>query len=446
MGFWDFLRSGPKYFWESTKSEEAVKDDFDWGLGRFSFLKYVEKYQSYYQNYPKVKSALLTISGQVMAEGVFTISAERTDAKTGKTEKYPRSIEAKIKTDQLNKKIKLDELTQITAKRMVQYGTVFWEKTFDPEFSVQLIVPKYQKYMVPRWNKASGALEGWDMKIRNIVKASWDLDEVVVFTWDVDENYPFGTSLLVGIDRELDIIDNVLSGLEKHMKRSAWATHFVQVGDGTYTPGEDELRGFRRQVRNGEVGQTVITNAPLSSVTLGAGDTETQMVPDVLKFEDSQITDSLMIPPLSSLVSSTQASSIIATDYSRANLITPVQRIIKRTVENEVYWDYLEDLGFSRRVVPSLSFNPPEAGRLDEAKFWGELVEARIASPKQAAKDLGIDWDEDYWKEQELLMLKHQQADKTTTQPEKAPEAPEPKELEKVKVASEVKILLEDMK
>ena len=206
MGFWDFLRSGPKYFRESTKSEEAVKDDFDWGLGRFSFLKYVEKYQSYYQNYPKVKSALLTISGQVMAEGVFTISAERTDVKTGKTEKYPRSIEAKIKTDQLNKKIKLDELIQITAKRMVQYGTVFWEKTFDPEFSVQLIVPKYQKYMVPRWNKASGALEGWDMKIRNIVKASWDLDEVVVFTWDVDENYPFGTSLLVGIDRELDII------------------------------------------------------------------------------------------------------------------------------------------------------------------------------------------------------------------------------------------------
>ena len=355
MGFWDFLRRGPKYFWETTKSEAAVSDDWDWNMRSFDFRRYVEKYQAYYRNYPKVKSALLTISGQVMAEGVFTIAAERTDSKTGKTEKYPHSIEAKIKTDQLNEKIKLDELIQITAKRMVQYGTVFWEKTFDPDFSVQLVVPKYQKYMVPRWNKVSGALEGWDLKIRNVLKASWDIDEIVVFTWDVDENYPYGTSLLVGIDRELDIIDNVLSGIEKHMKRSAWATHIVQIGDGTYTPGETELAGFRRQIRNGEVGQTIITNAPIGKETLGAGDTETQMVPDVLKFEDAQITDSLMIPPLSSLVSSTQASSIIATDYSRANLITPVQRIIKRVVENEVYWAYLEDLGFSRRVVPSFN-------------------------------------------------------------------------------------------
>jgi len=372
-----------------------------------------------------------------MSEGVFTIAAERTDPDTGKTDVYPRAIEAKIKIDQLNERIKLDELIQATAKRMVQYGTVFWEKTYTPEYSAQIIVPKYQKYMVPRWNKTSGKLEGWDLKIREEVKASWGLDEIIVFTWDVDENYPYGTSLLVGIDRELDISDNILAGLEKYVQRQAWATHFVQMGDANYTPGDDALKAFRRQIKSGEVGETIITNAPLSSVTLGAGDAETQMIPDILKFEDDQITDSLMVPPMSKIANSTQASSVEMTDWARANLITPVQRIVKRIVENQIFWPYLEDMGYSRRVVPSLSFNPPEAGRLDEAKYWAELVAAKVASPKQAAKDLGLDYDEQYWKEQEALMLKHQKADKTVPQPVKASEEPEAKSEEKP-VAKEI--------
>lgn len=445
MGFWDWVTRRKRYFFESLKSEEAVKNEVDWEMGHFNFVKYVEKYQNYYNNYPKVKSALLTISGQVMAEGVFTIPAERTDTKSGKTEKYPRSIEAKVQIDKLNKKIKLDEMVQATAKRMVQYGTCFLEKTFDPEFSVQMVVPRYQKYMTPRWNTASGRLEGWDMKIRNVLKANWNLDEIVVFTWDVDENYPYGTSLLVGIDRELNISDNILNGLEKHMKRSAWATHIVQIGDGTYTPGETEMKAFRRQIRDGEVGQTIITNAPVGKETLGAGDTETQMVPDVLAFEADQVTDGLMVPPISKLASSTQASSVIMTDWARANLITPVQRIIKRVIEEEVYWPYLEDLGYSTRVVPSLSFNPPEAGRLDEAKYWAELITARVASPKQAATDLGMEWDADYWKEQEALMLKHQQADKAVTQTKKPAETPKPAEPEAPpKSASEIMVIVPD--
>ena len=188
------------------------------------------------------------------------------------------------------------------------------------------------------------------------------------------------------------------------------------------------MKEFRRQVRQGEVGQTIITNAPISKETLAAGDAETQMIPDILKFEDDQIADSLMMPPLSKLYNSTQASSVEMTDWARSNLITPVQRVIMRIVENEVYWPYLEDLAFSRRVVPSLSFNPPEAGRLDEAKYWAELVAARVASPRQAAKDLGMEYDEDYWKEQEALMLKHQKADKTAVQPVAPKREPEKKE------------------
>ena len=418
-----FIAGRPAIFFESFKSQAGTKSELDLNLGRFDFMKYCEKYERYKQDYPKVKSALLTVSGQVMAEGVFTIPAERTDNKTGKTEKYPRAIEAKLEVDKLNEKINLDGIIQMTAQRMVHYGTAFLEKTYTPEFSVRPVVPKYQKYMMPRWNKELGVLDGWDLKIRNEVKASWKNNEIIVVPWDVDVHYPFGTSLLEGIDRELSISDNILAGLEKYVKRQAWATHMVQVGDPTYTPGDTELNAFRTQVRRGEVGQTIITNAPISKETLGAGDVETQMIPDILAFEDDQIADSLMMPPLSKLYNSTQASSVEMTDWARANLITPIQRIIQRKVEEELFWAYLEPLGYSKRVVPKLSFNPPEAGRLDEAKYWSELVVAKIASPKQAASDLGMDYDEAYWKEQEALMLKHQQADKNAVQPKK-PEAP----------------------
>ena len=438
MGVLDLFRRGPKYFFESLKSNSATKEETDWDTWRFDFVKYCDKYRGY-RKYPKVKSALLTISGQVVAEGLFNIPAERTDPKTGDTKVYPRSIEAKLACDKLAQKIHLDELVQTTAQRMVHYGTVFWEKTFQPDFHAQLVITKYQKYMVPQWNKTSGKLEGWRLKIRNVIKAEWSNEEAVVFPWDVDEHYPYGTSLVEGMDSPLDISDAITNGLEKYMKRQAWGTNLVQVGDGSYTPGDTELKAFRRQIRDGDVGETIITNAPIGKETLGAGDMETQMVPDVLKFENDLITDGLMMPTQSNLHNSTQASSIEQTDWARANLITPIQRIIKRKVEEEVYWPYLEDLGFSKRVVPTLSFNPPEAGRLDEAKYWGELVKSRIASPKQAAKDLGMEYDEKYWKEQEALMLKHQQADKVAPQPEKAPESPAPVEEkpQEVKVRNE---------
>ena len=361
------------------------------GLGTFDFEKYCDKMDTYYLNYPKVKSMVLSIAGQVMAEGLFVQPATKKNAE-GKAESNARSEKAAELCDDLNEQIALDEATYENSLKLTKYGSTFMEKTFEPFFGARIL--PHMKYIRPNYDKATKKLVGWSLIHRNTPLATYSNDEILPIRWDINRNDPFGTSMLTGIDRELTTKDEIIEGMKAYLKNNAWAAHLIQVGDEHERPGPDTVDKVKYDLKNRRPGQALVTSFKIDAKTLGTGDVETRMIPDTIAYLNDEITDALLVPPISKLYNSTEASAKVMTAWTRAVIITPMQRIFKRRYETGIYWPYLESLGYSRRNVPTLAFNPPETGREEEATYWVTLVKAGIASRQVAAAELGIPWEE----------------------------------------------------
>jgi hypothetical protein len=393
-------------FLEVFKTESAnwkrPLDDYN----QFDFREYSEKASKYFDAYPKVKSSVISVSGQVMAEGIFLTPATRR-MDSGKKEPYPRSQEARRLCEELNERIRINELGFNIVLRMVKYGSCFLEKTHTPKFDVRLI-PE-QKYIRPTYNRDTGNQTGWELYYNGKAYRTWSMDEIVLFPLFPDENYPYGTGLITGLDEDLKTYDHIITGLKKWVERQAFATDVLQVGDKDYVPGATEVESLKRSIQNRTIGDTIVTNYSTGKQTLGGGNLESTTIPEVLKFIDEQLSDGLLAPPLSKLVSSTEASATEVMNWLRAIIITPIQRIVSDTLAKEVYWDYLESLGYSVNTVPTVNFNTNEAGKNAEADYWTKLVSVKVVSPAQAAEEIGIEYDEAYWNEQEKKAEKLQE-------------------------------------
>ena len=141
-----------------------------------------------------------------------------------------------------------------------------------------------------------------------------------------------------------------------------------------------------------------MTDYPTNYTAGGTGDREVKGLDKILDFLKDQCIDGLMVPPISKQWSSTMASAQEMMPWARTNLIAPMQRIIRRKVESEIYKPYLEDLGYSVKICPRLKFEPPDAHKEDDAEYWTKLVGAGICPPKYAATELGIPEEEfDQW-------------------------------------------------
>lgn len=392
QGFLEVFKSVPQ-----QENPEAAM----YGFG-FNFEEYSDTMSEYYNGFPKVKQAILSIAGQVVADGVFLVPAKRYNKEKNKWETYPESIEAWLLCEKLNKKIQIKRFLNDISKKMVKYGSCFTEKTLNPFFNIRL-VPN-QKYMKPRWSKTTATLRGWELSKRyGTPWARYGVDEVALFPWDVDENAPYGTSLMVGLGTDLDSLKTIKKNVNKYVERQAFASNLIQVGDESFHPGPDDIDTITSKVKNRDPGEDLVTGYPINHKSVGPGRVESNMVPDFMEHVSTEIDDGLMIPPISRQVQATEASIVRVLENSRANLIIPIQEIIKSVMENEVYWPYLEDLGKSRRVVPDLMFESPEAGKNEAAAYYVQLVQNGIVTPEQAAEALNEDYDEEYWKRQEEL-------------------------------------------
>lgn len=418
--FWNRIRKAKGLF-ERMQSVLPREHRPDWN--NFSFEEYSRRFDDYCNKYPKVKSALLTIAGQVVADGVFT-SIE---------EEYPRAVEAKKVCDQFNKRVGMYLLVRKTALRMAKYGTAFWELDFNDVNGLNVQLIPHQEYMKPVF--VGGEITGWNYELHHQVLHKWSKEQICVFPLDPEENDPYGTSLLTGIDRELATQDEISSNLLTYLRKQAWASNVLQVGDASIQPDDALISAINTEVKNRKVGEDFVTSYPIELKVMGAAQVETRMIPDTLKFSDDQVTDALMIPPISKLYNSTEASATVMTDWSRANLITPIQSIIAEVVEKQVYQPMLEDLGFTAKLTPALMFDPPDVHTNDEAQYWGTLLDKKVQTPEQVCKALGLKYDSAYWKQEEAKQLEQQQmqleakqANNEQTQQETKPEQPTAKE------------------
>jgi len=363
-------------------------------VGEFSWETRCKYYNQIDRRHPLAKACIRTIAGQVMAEGMFLLPVTDMEGKP-----YPQSLDAKDACDELNAQIGLDTMLYESAVTLAKYGSVFWEKSYDP-FGLR-IIPN-QELIEPSKTDGYGNITEWRQKTWNQTVPTWTADEIIHIGWDVTtDTWPYGTSLLVGLDTEFEILQQLKSDIKEFMHRTAFPREMYQVGDGEFVPSGDDMEVIKARIKGWEPGEYIVTSYPIEHKSGGTGDSEIRNLNDVLGFLKNELVDGLMTPPVSYQYSSTYASSKEMMIQQRANLVVPMQRTFKRKLETEVYKPYLEGSGFSVKVTPSVSFENAEAHKVDLAKFYKDLVDAGVMPPRYAAKELGVPLEEfDAWQEE----------------------------------------------
>jgi len=354
-------------------------------------------YNQIYERFPLAKAQILTIAGQLTAEGVFT------EAAFNEGPHKESSLKAKDKIDELNEQIGLDTLLYETSAGMAKYGGCFWEKTWQPRFDTRIIPA--QELIEPDEKDLIGNIVRWRQNVWGQRKApSWSAEEIVHFAWNItSKSWPYGTSLLTGLDVVFEILEQLETDIKEFMHHSAFPYELWQVGNPDYRPTDTEVNTIKTKVKNWEPGEHHVTSYPIDLKTGGTGDKQITQLNDVLNFLKDECIDGLLVPPISKQWSSTMASATEMLPWAQANLIRPMQRIIKRKIEKEIYQPYLEDLGFSVKVTPKLSFESPDAHKDEEAEYWALQVQSGIVPAKYAAEQQGFDMEkiEQYQQEED---------------------------------------------
>lgn len=348
-------------------------------LGEYSWRKRCKYAEQIVQQHPLAKSQILTIAGQLMADGVFTEAAYTEGPHKRRAE------EAKDHIDELNKKIGLDTLLFDTATDMAKLGSCFWEKTETPIYDVQRFTQ--QQTIEPAEQDMNGNITRWRQN-----STEWTTDNIMHFPWNITAiTWPYGTTLFSGLGLVFEILEQLQVDVQEFMHHAAFPFELWQVGDGQYVPQGTEISSIRTAIKNWEPGEHHVTSYPIELKTGGTGDKTITNLNEILDFLYNEAIDGLMIPPISKQWSSTMASAQEMLPWARANLIQPMQRIIKRKIENELYTPYLESLGYSVKVCPRLSFEAPDAHKLDDMEYWMGAVQSNIVPAEYAAEQLGFD-------------------------------------------------------
>jgi len=383
-------------------------------LGELSWEAHCRYFDGLDQRHPLAKSCLRTIAGQVMANGLFLSPVVDDEGNP-----YPRTMEAKDACDELNARIGLDTLLYESAVTLGKFGAVFWEKSEDP-FDVRMI--PCQELVEPAATDGRGNVTTWRQHIMgSMEQPTWAADEIVHIGWDVTTStWPYGTSLLVGLETEFQIMEQLETDIKEFMHRTAFPREMYQIGDGEFVPSGTDMDTIKSKIKDWEPGEYIVTSFPIEHKSGGTGDSEVRNLNDVLGFLKAQLVDGLMTPPVSFQYSSTYASSKEMMVQQRANLVIPMQRLFKRKLETEVYKPFLESRGFSVKDTPTVHFEDAEAQKVDNSTYITALVNAGIMPPRYAARELGIPLNEfDAWVEEKraqqekMFQQKAEQAQQT---------------------------------
>ena len=354
-------------------------------LGEHSWLERCKRFDQLYERHPLVKQALLSLGGQLIAEGIYLQPADNSE----------QAKELVDVLEELNRRLHLKTMIFETGKTIGKYGSCFWEKTWDPAFDCRIIPG--QEYIQPAEVDPQGNITSWRQVIHGREVATWQQNEIVHFAWDVtSQSWPYGTSLLVGLETELEIMEDIEQNSRDYMEKQAWPYEILQIGNGEYVPTEDEMASVKAKWKNRSVGENIVTSYPAELKQGGTGGAPIRELNEVLAFIKDNLQDGLILPAVSKLYNATEASARVLVSWASSCLIRPMQELIRIKIEEEVYKPYLEDLGYNINLCPTIYFEPPISQKKEDAEFWKSMVQAGICPPRVAAREFG--W-EDEWLE-----------------------------------------------
>jgi hypothetical protein len=406
MGLLDILRStGTKP--KATEKFKAAYDPVGYTRpqrktfypGQFTWKSRCSHYDKLTEQYPILKMGLFTLAGLITAQGVWFKPAVNK-----KDETYPLAEEALYRTEKFKNEQQVTSKFWETAFRMAKYGGCFWEVTDTPTFGFR--IPPMQECIEPYSADEEGNITGWRQIVNGATTATWTSDELVLvpFLGATTDTWPYAPSLLTGLETETEMLVELEQSVKDYSEKQAWPYEILAMGDNQNTVSDDDYEVGRREWKNRRPGEGIATrNMPVQILPGGTGSAPIRELAVLCGLMKDNVVDATMVPPISKLYNSTEASAKVMTAHVMSTIGQPVQwRLAERFVDG-VLKPWLEGSGFSRKSCPLVVFESPDANKKEEGEYWTGLVNAKIQSPMQACEHLGLEYDEDYWSEQVRL-------------------------------------------
>ncbi len=419
------VKIGKWVLFEKTKSvTEQFKAGVDTGygakptrktfaLGEHSWLSRCRHFNKLAEEYPLFNQSCLGIAGLVMSQGTFLSPAVKKNDET-----YPLAEEALWRVEKLNQQMRVNSKFYDTVYHMAKFGSAFWEVTFTPTFAFR--PAPFPESIEPYEVNEIGEIIRWRQVINGAVKAEWPSEPstnetyLVNVSWNVTTaTWPYGTSLGVGSETELEALINMEDDAKDYMEKQAWPYEVLALGDKDTNVSASDYSTARTQWKNRSPGEGIVArNMPVQIIPGGTGSAPIRELAVLCQLMKDNVHDGLMVPPISKLYNSTEASAKVLTGHIMSILGQPMQWILKECYEEFVLKPYLENSGFSVKSCPQLLFESPDVHKAEEGEYWTSLVGAGIQSPKQAAEHLGLEFDEEYWiqKQQRQMDLMKQKS------------------------------------
>jgi hypothetical protein len=385
-------------------------------------------------DYSIAKMAPFGLAGLVTAQGVWFKPAVNKNDET-----YPLAEEALYRCEKFRREQLVNSKFYDTVYRMAKYGGCFWEITTDPEYSFR--IAPMQECIEPAEADDQGNITRWVQYVNGTKTAEWTSKELVLvpFIGVTTSTWPYAPSIYAGLDNELEMLTGLEESANEYSKKQAWPYEVLQLGDNENPVSDEAFSDARSEWKGRQPGEGLVTDVPTQILAGGTGSAPIRELATLADLMKDNVVDSVMIPPVSKLYNSTEASSKEMNKNTMTTLGQPVQWIITSYFCEYILKPMLEAAGFSRKSCPEVVFESPDVHKVEDGQFWTSLVSAKIATPMQAAEHLGIEYDQDYFDEQ--LKLQQEQfkqqldvkADVKAKQVDNAPNDAKPNPVDKQK-------------
>jgi hypothetical protein len=408
-------------FFEKKKAEEKFKASVDVGfggkpkrkifnLGENSWASRCQHFDKFAQDYPLFNEACLSLAGLGTAQGIFYSPAVNKNDET-----YTLAEEALWRIQKIDRDQRVNAKFYETIYRMAKHGGAFWEVSFTPSFGFRVI--PFQEFVEPLATDDVGEIIRWREVMPDHTQVEWPTEPsqtdayIVPVMWNVTSaTWPYGTSLGTGVETELETLIDLITNANAYMERQAYPYEILALGNEKTAVGDSDYATAKNEWKNRKPGEGLATrNMPVAIIPGGTGSTPIRELAVLGELMKDNLHDGLMVPPISKLYNSTEASATVLTQHVMTTLGQPIQWIIKEQFEEYVLKPYLEYAGFSRKSCPNVLFESPDVHKKEEGEYWTGLVSAKIQTPQQACEHLGLEYDEAYWTEQQEVTMKNQQ-------------------------------------
>ncbi len=388
--------------------------------GQFTWRARCDHYDKLVEEQPLLKRALFTYAGMVVAQGVFFKPSEtkpkREELEAGQaeqkiTEQKQKRVAYAVAEDAAEQAEKFKRDQQIISKfwettyRASKYGGCFWEITYEPVFSFR--IPTLQECIEPAEADDQGVILRWKQIVNGQLTAEWQNGTELIlipFLGGTTATWPYSPSLLAGLETESEMLTSMEESVKDYSEKQAWPYEILALGDSTTTVSDDDYQTARIEWKNRQPGEGIATrNMPVDIKAGGTGSAPIRELAVLCELMKDNVVDGTMIPPISKLYNSTEASAREMTKFVMTALGQPWQWRLAENFEEAILKNWLEASGFSRKSCPQTLFESPDVHKKEEGEYWTSLVQAQIQTPAQACEHLGLDYDEEYFTEKQKM-------------------------------------------